>query len=74
MITRIHVNRHLVASDRKTGARSRALSVVRRGRTLRAHSVTIHGTARVVYRPDRPLSCGARAWIETNAPVTAHIK
>ncbi len=25
--------------------------------------------ARVVYRPDKPLSCGAVAWIETELPV-----
>jgi hypothetical protein len=25
--------------------------------------------ARVVYSPDKPLSCGARVWIETEADV-----
>jgi hypothetical protein len=27
--------------------------------------------ARVVYRPERPLSCGARVWLETDAEVHA---
>ena len=31
--------------------------------------VEIDGPTRVVYRPDRPLSCGAVLWVETNAPV-----
>jgi hypothetical protein len=27
--------------------------------------------ARVVYRPDRPLPCGARCWVETGLRVVA---
>ena len=34
-----------------------------------AHEVNITGPAKVVYSPDKPLSCGARVWIETNDPV-----
>jgi len=37
-----------------------------------AHRVTINGPAEVVYSPDKPLSCGARVWIETEAEVTIH--
>jgi hypothetical protein len=28
--------------------------------------------ARVVYRPDNPLSCGAKVWIETSHEVITH--
>jgi hypothetical protein len=28
--------------------------------------------ARVVYQPDKPLSCGARVWIETDHAVVVH--
>ena len=31
--------------------------------------VEILGESKVVYSPDKPLSCGARVWIETNAEV-----
>jgi hypothetical protein len=31
--------------------------------------VAIHGSSKVVYSPDKPLSCGARVWIETQADV-----
>ena len=30
--------------------------------------------ARVVYRPDDPLDCGARVWIETRQPVRAEVR
>lgn len=35
----------------------------------KAHSVEIDGPSRVVYSPDKPLSCGARVWIETDSPI-----
>ena len=33
------------------------------------HSVKIDGHCEVVYRPDKPLSCGAHVWIETTGVV-----
>lgn len=32
-------------------------------------SVDIRGASRLVYSPGKPLSCGARVWIETKAEV-----
>lgn len=34
-----------------------------------AHEVEIKGDSKVVYSPDKPLSCGAHVWIETNNEV-----
>ena len=34
-----------------------------------AHEVRILGESKVVYSPDKPLSCGAKVWIETEAEV-----
>jgi hypothetical protein len=34
-----------------------------------AQDVVIHGPSCVVYSPDKPLACGARVWIETEAEV-----
>tara|TARA_Y100000356_G_scaffold52347_1_gene42114 strand:+ start:181 stop:381 length:201 start_codon:yes stop_codon:yes gene_type:complete len=33
------------------------------------HQVHILGECKVVYSPDKPLSCGAKVWIETDAEV-----
>ena len=33
------------------------------------HEVAILGPSKVIYSPDKPLSCGARVWIETEAEV-----
>ena len=32
-------------------------------------NVEINGPCRVLYRPDKPLTCGARVWIETDHDV-----
>jgi hypothetical protein len=34
-----------------------------------AHEVEILGPSRVVYSPEKPLSCGARVWVETESEV-----
>ena len=33
------------------------------------HTATINGPSEVVYRPQKPVGCGARVWIETKAEV-----
>lgn len=69
MKTRVHVNQHIIKANEKTGAREPVLTV-KTGHTNRyAHAVEILGPARVVYSPEKPLSCGARCWIETDAEV-----
>lgn len=37
--------------------------------TTCTHHVTIDGPSVVMYRPDKPLSCGAVAWIYTESAV-----
>ncbi len=67
--TIIHVNMHHVRANKKDGG-NRAVLTVKRGKTNQyAHAVDIKGPSKVVYRPDKPLSCGARGWIETKAEV-----
>jgi hypothetical protein len=69
MITRIHVNQHIIKANNKHGENEPPLTVKNYRSNLRAHSVIIHGPSRVVYSPDKPLSCGARVWVETESEV-----
>ena len=69
MLKRIHVNQHVIRRNTKTGDREPPLTVKTSRGNTRAHSVEIEGASHIVYSPDRPLSCGARVWIETRAPV-----
>lgn len=69
MKTIIHVNQHVIKSNRANNANEPALTVKTHKSNRYAHSVEIRGPARVVYSPDKPLSCGARVWIEMTSPV-----
>lgn len=69
MKTRIHVNQHIIKSNSKTGANEPVLTVKSYKSNIYAHEVLVHGESKVVYSPDKPLSCGAKVWIETEAEV-----
>ena len=69
MKTIIHVNQHVIKKNTKTKGRDPVLTVKTYKSNTYAHEVRIKGESRVVYSPHDPLSCGARVWIETNAPV-----
>ncbi len=71
MLKRIHVNQHLIRSNRRNGENVPPLTVKTSRSNVKAHEVVIDGPSRLVYSPERPLACGARVWIETNAPVIA---
>jgi hypothetical protein len=69
--TIIHVNQHVVKRNSKTGEREPCLTVKQESkRNTYCHEVEIAGPSRVVYSPDKPLSCGAKVWIETESEVT----
>jgi hypothetical protein len=69
-LTRIHVNQAVIRRNGKTGEREPVLTVKQGKRNRYAQEVIIEGPSRVVYSPDKPLSCGAKVWIETTSPVT----
>lgn len=69
MRTIIHVNQHVVRKNAKTGATDPCLTVKTTKTNTYAHEVVVTGPCRIVYRPDAPLSCGARVWIETESTV-----
>ena len=69
MKTRIHVNQHVIKRNAKTGENEPALTVKTYKENVKCHTAEILGPSRVVYSPDKPLSCGARVWIETDGEV-----
>ena len=69
MKTRIHVNQHVIRKNSKTGERCPVLTVKRGKKNTYCHAVDVLGPCRVVYSPDKPLSCGAKVWIETESEI-----
>jgi len=77
MKTIIHVNQHVIKSNRKHGKREPVLTckTYKDNRyAMQADILDEEGeiVASVVYRPDKPMSCGAEVWIETTNTVVTH--
>jgi hypothetical protein len=72
MKTIIHVNQHVIKANNKNGENNPVLTVKTYKDNRYAHDVIIKGPSRVVYSPDKPLSCGAHVWIETESEVEIH--
>jgi hypothetical protein len=65
----IHVNSHKIRENNKTGKRQAVITIKNYKGNHYGHEVVIKGPAKVVYRPDKPLSCGAVCWISTQSDI-----
>ena len=79
MKTIVHVNQHVIKSNRKNDASDPVLTVKTYKSNEYADTAEIvdaegNVVARIVYRPNDPLSCGAHVWIETELEVRASIQ
>jgi len=79
MLTRIHVNQHHIKSNRK-GLTDLPVLTIKNWKSNRYTNTAIirdfdgREVARVVYRPEKPLKCGAVCWIETDLPVEVELQ
>jgi hypothetical protein len=69
-IKRIHVDRRVVAANRKRGAcyQLPAITVQTSKGPYKAFAANVFGAGRMV-QSTKPLACGARIWFETKARV-----
>jgi hypothetical protein len=63
---RIHVNKHVIASNTKTGADEPAITIQTSHGPVRAREVSWNGPSVMVQSMSDPLACGAKIWIETD--------
>lgn len=72
MKTIIHINQHVIKANKKRDSyREPVITVKTYKSTTYTHGVAIVGDdgniiARIIYSPDKPLSCGAHVWIEAD--------
>ena len=69
MRTRIHVNQHKIRSNKKHNLNEPVITVKTSKSNTYGHEVEVLGPSKIIYSPDKPLSCGARVWIETEGEV-----
>jgi hypothetical protein len=76
--TRIHINQHNIRANKKIDtALAEPLPVItakdyrqnRKGNDVQILDEAGRVVARIVYRPEQPLDCGAHVWIETTQEV-----
>lgn len=67
MKKRIHINQHVIRRNKKKGECEPVITVKTYKSNTYCHEVLIDGPCKVIYSPDKPLSCGARVWIETES-------
>ena len=73
-IARIHVNQHVIKANAKNGENNPVFTIKQGGKNIYAHNVKVNGEMELVYSPDKPLSCGAKVWIETRGDITVDDK
>jgi len=69
MKKRIHINQHVIRANKKNGTDNPVITVKTSKSNSYATEVEILGKSKIIYSPNKPLSCGARVWIETNDKV-----
>lgn len=77
----VHVNQHKIKEDTKCGTHQPVFTVKRYlngnlatvRQNLYAAKVEFTGVTQLVYPEGGQLACGARAWLETTAPVKVWI-
>ncbi len=66
MKAQIHVNQYVIRANKKDGRNHPPLTVKTYKANHYCYEVEINGPSKVVYSPEKPLSCGARVWVECN--------
>ena len=69
----IHINQHVIKKNQKHGECEPVITCKTYNTNDYYHELFILGPCRIRYRPDKPLSCGAKVWIETHAEVEGSV-
>ena len=69
MLKRIHVNRHNIAYNKKNKTKRPVFTVKTYKDNYKTDHVECLDRVKLVYQPDKPLPCGAVAWMETEGDV-----
>lgn len=69
MKTIVHVNQHVIRANRLNNKLDTVLTVKTYKENIYCSEVIFKGPVKFVYSPDKPLSCGAHVWAETDGEV-----
>lgn len=66
---RLHVDRKVMALNAKHNRTDPPITIQTSKGALKVSHAQINGPSALIYSPDKPLSCGAKLWVETDAEV-----
>ena len=69
MKKKIHINQHVIKANAKHNINEPVITVKTYKDNTYGHEVYVDGPCVIKYNPYKPLACGAKVWIETNAQV-----
>jgi len=69
MKKKIHINQHVIRSNKKNNKTDPVITVKTSKSNTYASEVEILGKSKLIYSPNKPLACGARVWIETDEKI-----
>lgn len=69
MKKRIHINQHIIRSNKKNNENNPVITVKTYKENTYCNEVYVEGPCRIIYSPQKPLPCGARVWIETDSEI-----
>lgn len=72
--TYIHVNKHVLDSNRKNNLDDPPITVKTYQSNNYCHEVEISGPSRIMYSKDKPLSCGATVYVVADSADVKIIK
>ncbi len=75
----LHINQHRIRANFKNETNDPVITCKTYKSNEYAHEAIIYGedgleACRIIYSPDKPLSCGAKVWIETKGEVELIIR
>ena len=74
MKKKIHINQHVIKANAKKGESNPVITVKTYKDNTYGHEVYVDGPCVIKYNPYKPLSCGAKVWIETDASVDVWVR
>jgi hypothetical protein len=74
MKKKIHINQHVIKANAKKGEINPVITVKTYKDNTYGHEVYVDGPCVIKYNPYKPLPCGAKVWIETDAVVDVWVR
>ena len=67
--TIIHVNKNIIVQNKNLKEPEPVITTKHLKTNTYGHSVKVFGPCEIIYRPEKPLGCGAEVWVKTHSRV-----